>query len=516
MCTIIGGFIEPEVSDGQFGRGELSNLCKLLIDLCLSKGGDYTSVQFFDDKRSQMTFDYKLRDSESTRKDFKTFIEKMLKAEKEENGPKLGGSPIPFLIFSRLTPEMENDKPKILQPYETVTGKYVTAHGTIPLKNGNFEEIIDTEILRFDIGLDKSLEKVQLLNGKVALIEFNPDTWIFTGVHNGLGLEVFEKFGAKFITNISLIDGAAVPPMKYFALRSKISLEFTESLYNKYGTTMVTDLVTRNRDVPEVIISLCSGGMDTILSTYAHIKNQYNIDSNNKPLIDVLLMYFDWGTVAGPKEIESVKEFKELLHVDNLFEDKVFVEAKTVNVKTIFKGILDIAGLDKVRLMDSEATGKGKEEAEEAISYVPFRNTYLLLMAATFAEQYYPNKRVDFVLGANLTEGMVYLDNSTNYIAKMNQLVRIAGQKSINFKVVAPYGNVTKTRMLETFKESFGYEILERLMNIAFSCYFPVNGEACGKCGSCLLRNKAVTKLDDTRRSKNIIVMNTTQKEENE
>lgn len=516
MCTIIGGFIEPGVSDGQFGRGELSQLCKLLIDLCMIKGGDYTSVQFFDDKRSQMAFDYKLRDPESNaRKDFKTFIENMLKSEKEEKSPKLCGAPIPFLIFSRLTPEMENDQPKILQPYETVVGKFVAAHGTIPLKNGNFEEIIDTEILRFDIGLDKSLEKVQALNGKVALIEFNPDTWLFTGVHNGLGLEAFEKFGAKFITNISLIDGAGIPPMKYFTLRGKTSLEFTEALFTKYGTTACTDLVTRNPDVPEVIISLCSGGMDTILSTYSHIRNYYGEGVIKNNMIDLLLMYFDWGTVAGPKEIESVKTFKEFLSQDKIFGDNVFIEAKTVNVKTVFKGILNIAGLDKVRLMDTEASGKGKEEAEEAISYVPFRNTYLLLMAATYAEQYYPNKRVDFILGANLTEGMVYLDNSTNYIAKMNQLVRIAGQKSINFRVVAPYGNITKTRMLETFKERFGYETLESLMNIAFSCYFPVDGNACGNCGSCLLRNKAINKLSKVRIEDNIIVINKNPNEEN-
>ena len=113
--------------------------------------------------------------------------------------------------------------------------------------------------------------------------------------------------------------------------------------------------------------------------------------------------------------------------------------------QNIFKNVLEIADLKEVRIANPEASGLGKEEAEEAISYVPFRNTYLLLFAATYAEQRYPNKVVDFVIGANLTEGMVYLDNSANYISKMNNLIKVAGQKTPNHHGVHPARRGTHT-----------------------------------------------------------------------
>ena len=92
----------------------------------------------------------------------------------------------PFLIFSRLTPEMENEEVKILQPYKTLMGNYVAAHGTIPISD-EFEGIIDTEIFRYDTNIEVSINKTNELNGKVSLIQYLPEDRIFHAVHNGLG-----------------------------------------------------------------------------------------------------------------------------------------------------------------------------------------------------------------------------------------------------------------------------------------------------------------------------------------
>jgi hypothetical protein len=56
---------------------------------------------------------------------------------------------------------------------------------------------------------------------------------------------------------------------------------------------------------PDVIISLCSGGMDTIFSTFRYI------EENGREDTPIELLYFDWGTVATNEEIQSVKKFKE-------------------------------------------------------------------------------------------------------------------------------------------------------------------------------------------------------------
>ena len=98
MCTIIGGFI-----GNNFGRVELEK-----IDYMISlKGGDYTQVI--------------------------CFLENMIISDKITTFLMNQAPGTPFLIFSRLTPEMENEEVKILQPYKTLMGNYIAAHGTIPI-----------------------------------------------------------------------------------------------------------------------------------------------------------------------------------------------------------------------------------------------------------------------------------------------------------------------------------------------------------------------------------------------
>ena len=163
----------------------------------------------------------------------------------------------------------------------------------------------------------------------------------------------------------------------------------------------------------------------------------------------------------------------------------------------MFKNILNVAGVEKVRIADTEAKGEGHNEAESAISYVPFRNTYLITTAAAIAEQLYPNESVTFIIGANLSEGMIYLDNSSEWLENINKLVKVGGQKCFGFNVIAPFVNKTKTEMLIKFKTlaiDMGHEVGFDLRNNTFSCYFPVDGRSCGECGSCLLKRNALGK----------------------
>lgn len=476
MCSIAGGFINTSVKDN---KRNLSGLLHLLLNAALAKGGDYTSIIFFDKEIKKCMFKAGLySDKKEEIERFNNFIIGSV------NETELGQ--LPFLIFSRLTPEMEESTPEIFQPYKTIAGKYVTAHGTIPLGN-NFSGIIDTEIFRFDMGIDKSIEKVQTLNGKISLIEYDPEKRVFNSIHNGLGIWLFKNDFIEMVTNVNFIDAFYLPPMIYHVADLGSEFNLSSSMFTEYDK-VDSKYRASGYIKPDVIISLCSGGMDTILSTYDYIHSSIEYKD-----IDVELIYFDWGTIAGKDELVSVTKFKEFLQ--NNFEGEtinVFVGAQSIDVKSAFKNILSIAGLDTVRIADPEAKGQGQNEAENAISYVPFRNTYLLLMAATYAEQKYPNKKVDFVIGANLTEGMVYLDNSTNYIEKMTRLIKVAGQKTAQFNVVAPYRNLTKTKMINTFISCHGETKFKELIDLSFSCYFPKDGKPCNECGSCLLRNKAL------------------------
>lgn len=456
MCTIIGGFI-----GNNFGRSELEKI-DYMIRL---KGGDYTQVI--------------------------CFLENMIVSDKITTLLMNQAPGTPFLIFSRLTPEMEDEEVKILQPYKTITGNYITAHGTIPISD-EFDGIIDTEIFRYDTNIEVSINKTNELNGKVSLIQYLPEDKIFHAIHNGLGLYTYQDKQMKLISNIRLTGSNYIEPMRYSFINDNTPIL---PFHHYYSYNDMINGISKNefkvdsklgRPAPvDVIISLCSGGMDTILSTYSAIKE--NLDT---PKVE--LLYFDWGTVAAESEIASIEKYLEILEEDF---DKGFSFTR-LWAKDAFKNILDISGLEGVRLQDTEAIGEGKHEAENAISYVPMRNTYLLLFAATYAEQKYPGKIVQFILGANLTEGMVYLDNSTNYLSKISPLLRLAGQKTYGFGVYAPYVNKTKTKMLELFASKYSEIKLFELLKVSFSCYFPQDNLPCGKCGSCLLREKAIQKYE--------------------
>lgn len=456
MCTIIGGFI-----GNNFGRLELEKI-DYMIRL---KGGDYTQVI--------------------------CFLENMIVSDKITTLLMNQAPGTPFLIFSRLTPEMEDEEVKILQPYKTITGNYITAHGTIPISD-EFDGIIDTEIFRYDTNIEVSINKTNELNGKVSLIQYLPEDKIFHAIHNGLGLYTYQDKQMELISNIRLTGSNYIEPMRYSFINDNTPIL---PFHHYYSYNDMINGISKNefkvdsklgRPAPvDVIISLCSGGMDTILSTYSAIKE--NLDT---PKVE--LLYFDWGTVAAESEIASIEKYLEILEEDF---DKGFSFTR-LWAKDAFKNILDISGLEGVRLQDTEAIGEGKHEAENAISYVPMRNTYLLLFAATYAEQKYPGKIVQFILGANLTEGMVYLDNSTNYLSKISPLLRLAGQKTYGFEVYAPYVNKTKTKMLELFASKYSEIKLFELLKVSFSCYFPQDNLPCGKCGSCLLREKAIQKYE--------------------
>lgn len=472
MCTIIGGFIKDSISN---------NDISLLNDLIRRKGGDYTEILYF---------------SNGNLINIESRIETLAHQKRWTS----------FLIFSRLTPEMESSEVKIKQPYKTISGKYIAAHGTIPVSH-EFDEIIDTEIFRFDLDIGVSIEKTNVLNGKVSLIEYNPELDTFAGVHNGLGLNLYENSNIKIITNIAISnDDIYIEPMRYTFLTMDYDI-MSYHHYANYSDYIKSWYLKKNKDAakltiddkigkprkPDAIISLCSGGMDIALSTY-DVLYKYSREGN----IPVELLYFNWNTVAKEVEIESVEKLCECFA--DAFDCNV--EHKIINAHEAFKNLIDISGLESVRIQDQDAVGDGKNEAENAISYVPMRNTFLILMAAIYAEQKYPGKVVEFVLGANLTEGMVYLDNSTNYINKFNSLIRVAGQKTYNFRIAAPYANKTKTKMLELFAMNYSEIKLFEILRIAASCYFPVDGLPCGKCGSCLLRDKAISKYEANQKEK--------------
>jgi len=384
---------------------------------------------------------------------------------------------IQVMLFSRLTPEMEETSNTLHQPYHNLKDDTVVmCHGTIPNAEAIAERCgisidVDTELFNY-LPFDYVIRQVEKEGGKISAIKIgNGKHKPLEYYHNGLGLYQFHYKGEK--PNIG--NAADVLYDTNIDIRN-INTKYNIVLQKEYPLPK-SESFTR-------IIALYSGGLDIKCATQKVITE---MEDSMDPMNEIHLWYFDWGTVARDGEILAGKKMASYLWDTYSIKN----EYKVIKVKKMFKNILDACGMTTTRLIDSDAEGAGSHEAEAAISYVPYRNTFLMTLAAARAEQLYPNENVKFVIGANLSEGMIYLDNSETWLTHMNHLVKVGGQACANFEVVAPYVNRTKTEMIRDAHElNFALE--------SFSCYFPVDGKECGKCGSCLLKENALKRgLDD-------------------
>lgn len=371
---------------------------------------------------------------------------------------------ISIIGFSRLTPEMETSEKALSQPYHNTTDDtIIVVHGTIPqaeeiAARHNISIEVDTELFNY-LPFDLVCREVETVGGKIAAMCVFP-SGLVKHYHNGLGIYDFSHQDGKFTTNIDVRN-----------------VSMSNSFFLDFKLEKVHEL-PENYDAPR-IISLYSGGLDITCATQRLIQD---LEDADEPIKSLDLWYFDWGTVANVSEMEAGIAMRDKF----LEENVINCDYTVIEVEPMFRNILTGCEMTNTRLIDKDADGAGSHEAEAAISYVPYRNTFLMTLAAARAEALYPGEKCYFVIGANLSEGMIYLDNSETWVTAMNNLVKVGGQRSMHFEVKAPYVNRTKTEMVKDAQYN-NYHLSH-----SFSCYFPVDGKACGKCGSCLLRENAM------------------------
>ena len=176
-------------------------------------------------------------------------------------------------------------------------------------------------------------------------------------------------------------------------------------------------------------VALYSGGLD-ITATACKYKN-----SNMK--VKITEIYFDWGSNASEWEIKAGHSAEK-----NGIIDKFIV----IDIKNIMSSIFGIVGVTNVRLMDKTAKGAGEKEAESSLSYVPYRNTFFLTLAASWIENNLPDSKVDLLIGGNLTEAMGgYSDGSNAYLDVVEKTLRLGGNNPMRLRIYAPFVNKTKT-----------------------------------------------------------------------
>jgi len=384
-----------------------------------------------------------------------------------------------FLGFSRAPSENESvGDGDYLQPFE-FDGKYhLLFHGVLPSLNEpdatyltrTFREFLET----YEGDIEKCVE--QLRN------RF-PHHGAFIGVTHSnnkhstvtiacapsfLPIYVYRMLGSYVICNITPTElrMASIEAGLYYYVEPYTVKTFS---YNIKSGCMIFHDALRTHDVEvqdqdkSVLISF-SGGMDCVATVLALFLSGYR---------DFHAVHFQYGQ----PEIETKRA------------EVVWATAGTWFLTRYPKhglrfGALKVIDLTSIPTFDTSqlktGIGEGESEMETAARYVPQRNLQFLSFLAALAERW-GIKAIAF--GANLTEGMVYPDNSAQFIHLMTELLKVSGVKRI--KLHAPLATFTKAEIV-AFCKYFGYDPIEK----SWSCYTN-ESTPCGKCGSCFARNRA-------------------------
>ena len=373
---------------------------------------------------------------------------------------------IVLVLFSRQAPEMEMDSSPEEQPY-FIDNTCVSVHGTVHndlelVKKYNLPQIkVDTEVFKY---LDITTPDIE---GTFTAITVSPELDV-TALDRGLGVweQVLTSSDGKNIATITATTELKIPDPTMANTAVKLPIRPSEE---------------------RTLVAAFSSGMDIAFSVGSAIST-----GNYKK---VILKYFDWGSNASKIEQERLKDFMKYYH-DNF--NQIPVEIEIISAKRYFDSYFDInSGVAKIA--DASAVGDAKE-TEAPIAYVPYRNTQFAILLASITEQE-KLTNVDFIFGLNLSEGMVFMDNAEPWLESIQNVIRYGGSDfkiTGGYSVIAPYFERTKTNMLLEFRKAHGIKMFEELLDLSYSCYYPTStGEACGKCGSCLLRSKALLRTDN-------------------
>jgi 7-cyano-7-deazaguanine synthase len=152
--------------------------------------------------------------------------------------------------------------------------------------------------------------------------------------------------------------------------------------------------------------------------------------------------------------------------------------------------VFDLRAFGGSALTDDIAVPKGRLPEEMShgipITYVPARNTIFLSFALAWAEVLGAN---DIFIGVNALDYSGYPDCRPQFIEAFEEMANLATKAGVegrqHLKIHTPLIAMTKAQIIARGLE-LGVDY-----GLTSSCYDPgPNGEPCGGCDSCLLRQK--------------------------
>jgi 7-cyano-7-deazaguanine synthase len=217
-----------------------------------------------------------------------------------------------------------------------------------------------------------------------------------------------------------------------------------------------------NQGKPKKAIILLSGGLDstTVLAIAKH--EGY----------DLYAMSFDYGQ-RHLFELEAAKK------IADTFEVNAHLVVETDLTRIGGSALTDTIAVPKDRNLD-------KSEDDIPVTYVPARNTIFLSYALAWAEVL---GTAHIFMGVNAIDYSGYPDCRPEYIHAFEQMANLATKAGVEgtstIKIHTPLIQMTKADIIRKGCQ-LGVDY-----GRTHSCYDPdTQGDACGRCDSCLLRKK--------------------------
>ena len=127
-----------------------------------------------------------------------------------------------------------------------------------------------------------------------------------------------------------------------------------------------------------------------------------------------------------------------------------------------------------------DAVDARREDSPVPDTYVPFRNTHLLALAASWGEVLGARR---IFIGAVEEDGSGYPDCREVYYDAFNRLLRLGTRPETDLQVITPLLHMSKADIVRQGT------LLGAPLHLTWSCYTE-SEVACGRCESCRLRLK--------------------------
>lgn len=202
-------------------------------------------------------------------------------------------------------------------------------------------------------------------------------------------------------------------------------------------------------------VVLLSGGMDSCVAA-----------ALTRATHDLALLHLSYGQRTEERERRAFRDLARHWGVTRTLESRLD------HLRAVGGSALTGAGRDAVN-----ARRPGSDIPD---TYVPFRNTHLLALAASWGEVLGARR---LVIGAVEEDGSGYPDCREEYFEAFGRVLRLGTRPETRLEVSTPLLHLSKADIVRAGAQA------RAPFHLTWSCYTGID-VACGRCESCRLRLK--------------------------